>query len=278
MRSVGDLLVASVHNTYSVDVDHAARQVGEQLGRIEPAEGFLCDQQRLPDHGRRVLHLLEPLGRGRPEPHRGERRLDWVRRPQVFPVLARERVERHHALPVPIERTPDLRVAALRTPHLERLLLPLRLLPRLGVRDLREQAPGLGLALERQLVEDVEDAMVPAPLLLRLRKHRAQRTFANVCRIVESGNRIVESGVYARWSCRSDSFHVAITALYASVRAIKSLNAVGICLPRISWELLMILVSDPMRPPTIEEVTALAYGPGGTHKLLPRDIVRLGRK
>src|SRR5215475_8331863 len=36
MRSGGDLLVASVHNTYSVDVDHAARQVGEQLGRIEP--------------------------------------------------------------------------------------------------------------------------------------------------------------------------------------------------------------------------------------------------
>src|SRR5215471_10686186 len=40
MRSGGDLLVASVHNTYLVDVDHAARQVGEQLGRIEPAEGF----------------------------------------------------------------------------------------------------------------------------------------------------------------------------------------------------------------------------------------------
>src|SRR5215468_9708203 len=40
MRSGGDLLVASVHNTYPVDVDHAARQVGEQLGRIEPAEGF----------------------------------------------------------------------------------------------------------------------------------------------------------------------------------------------------------------------------------------------
>src|SRR5215470_10868713 len=40
MRSGGDLPVASVHNTYSVDVDHAARQVSEQLGRIEPAEGF----------------------------------------------------------------------------------------------------------------------------------------------------------------------------------------------------------------------------------------------
>src|SRR5215470_2838007 len=64
MKSGGALLVASVHNTYSVDVDHAARDVGEPLGRIEPAEGCLCDQQRLPDHGRRVLHLLEPLGRG----------------------------------------------------------------------------------------------------------------------------------------------------------------------------------------------------------------------
>src|SRR5262249_54245381 len=70
MRSGGDLLVASVHNTYSVDVDQAPRDVGEQFGRIEPAEGFLRGQPRLPDHGRRVLHLLEPLGRGRPEPHR----------------------------------------------------------------------------------------------------------------------------------------------------------------------------------------------------------------
>ena len=40
MRSGGDLLVASVHNTYSVDVDQAARDVGEQFGRIEPAEDF----------------------------------------------------------------------------------------------------------------------------------------------------------------------------------------------------------------------------------------------
>src|SRR5262245_35320367 len=168
MRSGGALLLASVYSMYSVDVDQAARDVGEQLGRIEPAEGFLCDQQRLPDHGRRVLHLFEPLGRGRPEPHRGERRLDWVRRLRVLPVLARERLERHHALPVPAERAPDLRLAALRTPRLERPLLPLRLLPRLGARDPREQAPGLGLALERQLVEDVQDAMVPAPLLLRL--------------------------------------------------------------------------------------------------------------
>jgi ubiquinone/menaquinone biosynthesis C-methylase UbiE len=35
MRSGGDLLVASVHNTCSVDVEQAARDVGEQFGRIE---------------------------------------------------------------------------------------------------------------------------------------------------------------------------------------------------------------------------------------------------
>src|SRR5437870_12426535 len=32
-----------------------------------------------------------------------------------------------------------------------------------------------GLVLVRQLVEDVEDAIVPAPLLLRLREHRGGR-------------------------------------------------------------------------------------------------------
>jgi hypothetical protein len=50
-------------------------------------------------------------------------------------------------------------VAALRAPGLERPLQALRLFPRLGVGDLREQTPRLGLALERQLVEDVEEAM-----------------------------------------------------------------------------------------------------------------------
>src|SRR5262249_57735778 len=46
---------------YSVDADHPARDVGEQLGRIGPAEGFLHDRRRRPDHGRRVLHFLNPL-------------------------------------------------------------------------------------------------------------------------------------------------------------------------------------------------------------------------
>ena len=35
-----------------------------ELGRIEPPERVLCDEQRLPDHRRCILHLLEPLGRG----------------------------------------------------------------------------------------------------------------------------------------------------------------------------------------------------------------------
>ena len=38
MRSGGDRLLASVHRTYAVDVDLAARDVGEQLRRVEPPE------------------------------------------------------------------------------------------------------------------------------------------------------------------------------------------------------------------------------------------------
>src|SRR5438128_1809683 len=49
-------------------------------------------------------------------------------------------------------------------------------LPRLGVRDLREQTPRFRLPFERQPVEHVQEAMIPAPLLLRLREHRGQRT------------------------------------------------------------------------------------------------------
>src|SRR4030095_10189940 len=92
----------------------------------------------------------------------------------MLPVRTRELIEAHHPVPVAIEGAPDLGLAALRAPRLERALLSLRLLPRLRVGDLREQAPRLGLSRERQLVEDVQEAVVPAPLLLRLREHRGQ--------------------------------------------------------------------------------------------------------
>ena len=49
MRSGGDALGAPVHGTYSVDVDHAARDVREQLRRIEAPKRFLREQQGLPD-------------------------------------------------------------------------------------------------------------------------------------------------------------------------------------------------------------------------------------
>jgi hypothetical protein len=68
-----------------------------------------------------------------------------------------------------------LGVAALRAPDLERPLLPFGLFARRRVRNLREQTPRFGPAFERQLVEDVQEAMVPAPLLLRLGEHRRQR-------------------------------------------------------------------------------------------------------
>src|SRR5206468_674456 len=98
-----------------------------------------------------------------------------VRRPQMLPVLARELVERHHPLPVAIERARGLGMAALRAPRLERSLLPRGLLSGLGVRNSREQTPRFGLLLERQLVEEVQEAVIPASLLLRLREDGSQR-------------------------------------------------------------------------------------------------------
>src|SRR6058998_1793190 len=171
----GDALGASVHCANSVDVHGSTRDVGEQFRRVEASERLLGDEQRLPDHRRRVLNLLEPLGRRRPQPHRREGRLHRVRRPQMLPVLARELVERHHPLPVAIERARGLGMAALRAPRLERSLLPRGLLSGLGVRNSREQTPRFGLLLERQLVEEVQEAVIPASLLLRLREDGSQR-------------------------------------------------------------------------------------------------------
>src|SRR5206468_788949 len=176
MRSGGGLPLALVHGTHAVDINPAARGVREQLRRVQPPERLLRDEQCLPDPRRRVLDLLVSLGRGRPQPVGREGRLHRVRGPQMLPVLARELIERHHPLPVAIEDAPDFSMTALRAPRLKRALLPLGLLPRLGVRDLREQTPRFRLPCERQRVEHVQQAMIPAPLLLRLRKHRGQRT------------------------------------------------------------------------------------------------------
>src|SRR5438034_6947874 len=110
----------------------------KQLGRVQPPERLLRDEQRLPNHRGRVLHLLEAFGRGRPQPDRREGRLHRVRRPEMLPVLTRELVKRHHPFPVAIERAPDLGVAALGAPRLKRALLPVGVFARLRVRDLRE--------------------------------------------------------------------------------------------------------------------------------------------
>jgi hypothetical protein len=64
-----------------VNVRHAFRDFGEQLGRIEPPEGLFGDQQGLPDDRRRVLDSFESLGSRGPQPDGGERRLDRIRRP-----------------------------------------------------------------------------------------------------------------------------------------------------------------------------------------------------
>src|SRR5437016_1307962 len=174
MSSGGGLPLALVHRTYSVDVHDPARDVGKQLRRVQPPERLLRDEQRLPDHRGCVLHLLEALGRGRPQPHRGEGRLHRVRRPEMLPVLARELIERHHPLPVALEDAPDFSMTALRAPRLERPLLALGVLARRGVRNLGKETARRGLLRARQLVEHVEDAMVPTPLLCGLGEHRGQ--------------------------------------------------------------------------------------------------------
>src|SRR5438094_236184 len=174
MRSGGDALGPSVHCANSVDVHGSTRDVGEQFRRVEASERLLGDEQRLPDHRRRVLDLLESLGRGRPQPHRREGRLHRVRRPQMLPVLARELIERHHPPPVALEDAPDFSMTALRAPRLERPLLALGVLARRGVRNLGKETARRGLLRARQLVEHVEDAMVPTPLLCGLGEHRGQ--------------------------------------------------------------------------------------------------------
>ena len=77
----------------STEVYDALGDLRQALGRIEAAEALLCAQQCLSDDRRRVLHLLEPLRRHRPQPHRRERRLNHPRRPEMHPVLPRECVE-----------------------------------------------------------------------------------------------------------------------------------------------------------------------------------------
>jgi hypothetical protein len=52
-----------------VDVRHALGDFPEQLGRVKSTEALLRCEQGLLDDRRRILHLLEPLGRRRPQPH-----------------------------------------------------------------------------------------------------------------------------------------------------------------------------------------------------------------
>ena len=87
---------------------------------------------------------------------------------QVAPVILRELVEREHPLPVPIEHCRGCLEPLRPTPVLVPRLQALRLLLCGRVVDLRELAPGVGLEPLRDLVEGVDDPMVPAPLFLRV--------------------------------------------------------------------------------------------------------------
>lgn len=121
MRSGGGEFAPPHHHTHSFGADSSARDVREQLSRIEPPGRVLGDEQDLPDHRRRVLELLEPLGGGDPQAGCREGALHLVRRPQVLRCLRGNAVDagvglsqrlRRGVAPEPEHETITLRPAA----------------------------------------------------------------------------------------------------------------------------------------------------------------------
>jgi site-specific DNA recombinase len=99
-------------------------------------------------------------------------RLDYfhrVARPQVHPVRLRIIIVGHQPVPVLGQHLGGTAPVVLLAPGGE---LPLQLggfLPRLGIHDLSQPHRGRSLAVLRHPVQDVEDPVVPAALLVRLR-------------------------------------------------------------------------------------------------------------
>jgi hypothetical protein len=110
-------------HSLAVNGRDALSDFGQQLGRVEPPERALGDQQSLPDDRRRILDLLVALRRRRAQPDGREGRLDRVRRAQVLPVRLRELVEGDQPVPILVEDMADGGDALLRAPRLERPLL-----------------------------------------------------------------------------------------------------------------------------------------------------------
>src|SRR5262249_22683841 len=87
----------------------------------------------------------------------------------MLPVLLRKGIERCHPFPVMIQQFSSRLVPLPGTPDPKDAFLALRFLLGLGVRYRREHFLGSGLVFLLNLIEHVDDAVVPAALLLCLR-------------------------------------------------------------------------------------------------------------
>ena len=94
----------------------------------------------------------------------------------MLPLGLRVIVKRHHPIPVLIDQLGRLGQPFLPAPVLEDLLEALSLLAGLGVRDLPQHQQGRLVYSLGDFGQQIENAVIPASLLVGLGKHVAQRS------------------------------------------------------------------------------------------------------
>src|SRR5258708_4969506 len=92
----------------------------------------------------------------------------------MFPVLLWEGIEADHSFPVAIQKSAGFSSPLLFAPALELLLELLRLLAGLRIGDPGQDELGLALLLLGELIEDIDDSVIPAALLLGFGIHTGE--------------------------------------------------------------------------------------------------------
>ncbi len=88
-----------LRRTLSINEGDALGDLGQKVRGVQPAEPRRGVAEDLPNEGSGVVEVLEALRGPGAQADGGERRLDDVRRPQVFPMRLREAVEDHELWP-----------------------------------------------------------------------------------------------------------------------------------------------------------------------------------
>ena len=134
------------------------------MGCVESSEAFFSDHQCAPDQSAFRNDLFVSLGRVGSQADGGKGAFDDIGGSQVSPVFCRKVEEGEHSIPVSIKGFNCLGELALVS--CDELLAELPgICKGVGVGDLNEQRPSLDLLALMDLVEHVEDLVVPAPLL-----------------------------------------------------------------------------------------------------------------